>query len=270
MDVLDIIQNPLMFQDTFEKAKLELEDEQKKKKTERKNAIQEIITDVSSNVSQNETIVFADPGPAVSGDLSEILLVDDLTVKIENMRQCFIASFNERIEYEQSKSNCTSQMIVNLRNVCKQFTTNEVCHVFVALNLDDKFVNRQISANSRFNVYAFSKVLEIAFAMQNRYIHTKTLYSFLKSLVLCREANVAFTYHLQVASLSKAFRVARWQEAYLQRQDLSKATAKAQRSQLIATLDLFGVIANNQLKSEKNVIVLKDNPVTRQIIKMLD
>lgn len=266
MNLADVMSNTEIFDDITAQAVALNAKEIEETKTTEEIAKAPVVKTVSLN--NTNTIKSVDIGESISGDINDMFTAIEDVKEIEEMRMHFAVAFDARIDYERSKENCTMKMINNLTVVKNQFMSDDICQVFVALHINESFVNKQQSVKNRFNVYAFFKVAEIARALKGFYSSNKTINCFMRSMIKCSENNVPFTQGLQLASLSKAFRISRNNESYLTRHDLSKATAQAQRSQMIASLEVFDAIASNNEKSDDNVIALKDTPVTRQLIKM--
>lgn len=266
MNLADVMTNTAIFDDiTAQAVALNAKEIEETKTTEETTKTPVIKAALSRNKS---TIKPVEVCETVPGDIADMFAAINDTKEIEEMRMHFAVAFDARIDYERSKENCTTKMISNFTTIKSQFMSDDICQVFVALHIDEGFVNRQQSVKNRFNVYAFFKVAEIARALKGFYSSNKTINCFMRSMIKCSENNVPFTHSLQLASLSQAFRISRNDESYLTRHDLSKATAKAQRSQMIASLEVFDAIASNNEKSSNNVIALKDTPVTRQLTKM--
>lgn len=270
LDISAIIKDPSIFSDITAIAKTALDAE---KERQRLIPVAEpvfIENKIANRLSEANKIVPVNPGQTIEGDMIDIIQANNDESKWNEMRMCFTMAFEDRIAFESTKEDCTNQMIDNLISVSKEFTSDRVCRSFVALGIDASFVNRNSSKFSRFNVYALQKVAEIVKAMTGLHIRTATIRCFLKSLFACRVAEVPFTKQLQLAALSKDIRISKSHDALLTRHTLSKATAAAQRSQMIVTLEGLNMLASNNMKGDKNVITLKDTPATRQLIKMID
>ena len=267
MNLADVMSNTEIFDDiTAQAVALNAKEIEETKTTEEITKAPVINT---ASLNNKRTIKSVDIGERVSGDIDDMFAaIASNTEKIEETRMHFAVAFDARIDYEQSKENCTTKMINNFTVLKNQFMSDDICQVFFALHIDESFVNKQQSVKNRFNVYAFFKVAEIARALKGYYSSNKTINCFMKSMIKCLENNVSFTQALQLASLSQEYRISHNDARYLTRHNLSKATAQAQRSQMIASLEVFDLIASNNEKSSDNVIALKDTPVTRKLIKM--
>lgn len=203
----------------------------------------------------------------VEGDLKAMKENFSLEDK-EAMKAEIVAGFATRKAFEQSQPGLSSKMIPNLDAEEKKMATIGAAGLFLAMDIDTGFINREISTGSRFNVYAFQKLNDLIVALDGGFIQNAINRAIVTSLFNFRDAGLAFTGHAALAAASDKVKVDRTIAKHLARHTVSEATAPTQKSSTMTALKTLGIVINTGTHGHE-VWQLTDTPQTRRLEEVI-
>jgi hypothetical protein len=115
--------------------------------------------------------------------------------------------------------------------------------VLLAAGVDPEFINRQIHAGARYNVYALGKFADLVFALTDGPMQNAINRACMRSLFNCRRAGVEFTGELARASASDKVRVSEVLRKHLISHTVSAVTAPTQASSTMQALQTLGIVS---------------------------
>ncbi|PZR92281.1 MAG: hypothetical protein DI537_13935 [Stutzerimonas stutzeri] len=210
------------------------------------------------------------PAPAhVPGTMKE--LAGNVTPEaILLMTDAVNHEFDGRIAFEQSKPAVGPNLVANLETARKRMTSEAAVRVFCAIDLDPTFINREISAGKRFNVYALKeKVTDLIVGLSAGFMSDRRIICVLTSMFRFQDAGVPFTGITASAAISDKIKVDRKTGALLTRHTVAANTAPTQQSQVMNALETLGIVTSNRQKGENEVFTLTDTPQTRALKEVL-
>lgn len=203
----------------------------------------------------------------VAGEFTEMTAA--VTDKVKQKKAAAIQSqFDARIAYEKAKNPDNEKMEANLTGYAKKMTTLPLAAVLAATDIDPAFINREIAAGKRFNVYAIDKVNDILTRLETGHGRNEINAAVMRSLFKFRAAGVPFTGPMAVAAASDKVKVEKAMEKLLVRYTVSPATAPTQSSSTMNALQTLGVVVNRGT-AKFPVWVLTDTPQTRRLEEVL-
>lgn len=199
----------------------------------------------------------------VPGDLkalkSEIALEDK-----EEMREEIKAQFESRRNFEKAQPGLSSKMIPNLDAEEKKMASIGVAGLFLAMNVDPDFINREVSTGSRFNIYAFQKVNDLLVALDGGFMQNAINRAIVTSLFNFRDAGIPFTGAAALCAVSDKIKADRAIVKHLVRHTVSANTASTQKSSTMTALKTLGIVENSGTRGHE-VWTLTDTPATRRL-----
>jgi hypothetical protein len=213
----------------------------------------------------------ATPAPfvpvVIDGDLGA--LVDAVSEDDrKNMAAKVHAEFDARQKFEAMKNAENEKIQTNLKNYASKLGSLGAAGILTAISVDPAFINREISAGSRFNVYAIDKVNDLVAALETGVMRNAINIAIMKSLFKFRAAGVAFTGIAANAAVSDKIRVEKAMKDLLVRHTVSAATAPTQASSTMAALHTLGIVSNRGSKKHPHW-ELTDTPQTRRLEALL-
>jgi hypothetical protein len=203
----------------------------------------------------------------VEGDLKEMAAA--VTEKAKKRKAEEVTSeFERRAAYEKSKNPDNAKMATNLSAYAKKMATLPLCAILAATDIDPGFLNREISAGKRFNVYAIDKVNDVLVALETGHMKNQINAAVMRSLFKFRAAGVPFTGAMAVAAASDKVKIEKAVEKLLVRYTVSPATAPTQSSSTMNALQTLGIVINRGTQKFP-VWVLTDTPQTRRLEEVL-
>lgn len=216
---------------------------------------------VTAVVEDNYTPVF------VEGDLKEMASAvpeKEKTVMIKAIAN----EFSARSAYEARKNPDNLKMSKNLDAYAKKMGTAPLAAILAATAVDPDFINREIAAGKRFNVYAIDKVNDILTALETGHMKNEINRAVMLSLFKFRAAGVPFTGAMAIAAASDKVKVEKAVAGLLVRYTVSAATAPTQCSSTMNALSTLGVVVNRGT-AKFPVWALTDTPQTRRLEEVL-
>lgn len=203
----------------------------------------------------------------VEGDFGE-MLKEITTEARENTSAQIRLAFNHRADFELAKNPEGEKMQANLKGYEKKLSALGACAVLIASRVDTDFINREVSAGNRFNVYAIDKVNDIVSALESGVMRNAVNKAIMQSLFKFRAAGIAFTGVAAIAATSDKVKVEKALTALLVRHTVSAATAPTQSSSTMSALQTLGVVVNRGSKKFPEW-QLTDTPQTRRLEAVL-
>lgn len=203
----------------------------------------------------------------VPGDFKEMTeAVEDADKTV--MAAAVQSEFDRRLSFELTKNPGNEKMKTNLAGYAKKMTTLPLAGVLCATDIDPGFINREISAGKRYNVYAIDKVNDILSRLETGHGKNEINAAVMRSLFKFRAAGVPFTGLMAVAAASDKVKVEKAMEALLVRYTVSPNTAPTQASSTMNALQTLGIVINRGT-AKFPVWVLTDTPQTRRLEEVL-
>ena len=136
--------------------------------------------------------------------------------------------------------------------------------LFLAMDIDPSFINREVSTGSRFNVYAFQKVNDLIVALDGGFMQNAINKAIVTSLFNFRDAGIPFTGAAALAAASDKVKADRAMTKHLVRHTVSANTASTQKSSTMTALKTLGIVTNSGTRGAE-VWTLTDTPATRRL-----
>jgi hypothetical protein len=214
--------------------------------------------------------------PATDGDAADIDPVDHVPGDLKVMKGDFtldaketkklevIQEFAARKLFEAAQPGMSSKMLPNLEAEEKKMATIGAAGLFLAMDIDPGFINREVSTGSRFNVYAFQKVNDLIVALDGGFMQNAINKAIVMSLFNFRDAGLPFTGAAALAAASDKVKADRAMTKHLVRHTVSANTASTQKSSTMTALKTLGIVTNSGTRGAE-VWSLTDTPQTRRL-----
>ncbi|WP_326894603.1 hypothetical protein U8P73_36325 (plasmid) [Rhizobium beringeri] len=175
-----------------------------------------------------------------------------------------VTSFEDRIAFEKAQPGLSSKMVPNLEAEQKKMATIGAAGLFLAMDIDPGFINREVSTGSRFNVYALQKVNDLIVALDGGFMQNAINKAIVQSLFNFRDAGIPFTGNAALAAASDKVKADRAITKHLVRHTVSANTASTQKSSTMTALKTLGIVENTGTRGNE-VWTLTDTPATRRL-----
>jgi hypothetical protein len=182
----------------------------------------------------------------------------------EGKRDEIISEFTDRKAFEAAQPGMSSKMLPNLEAVEKKMATIGAAGLFLAMDIDPSFINREVSTGSRFNVYAFQKVNDLIVALDGGFMQNAINRAIVQSLFNFRDAGIPFTGTAALCAASDKVKADRAITKHLVRHTVSANTASTQKSSTMVALKTLGIVTNSGARGQE-VWTLTDTPQTRRL-----
>lgn len=186
----------------------------------------------------------------------------------EGMKAEIVMSFEDRINFEKAQPGLSSKMIPNLEAEQKKMATIGAAGLFLAMDIDPAFINREVSTGSRFNVYALQKVNDLIVALDGGFLQNAINRAIVASLFNFRDAGIPFTGAAALAAVSDKVKADRAITKHLVRHTVSANTASTQKSSTMTALKTLGIVENTGARGNE-VWTLTDTPATRRLEEVI-
>lgn len=199
----------------------------------------------------------------VPGELKELkgnFTLEDKQAKKDEI----VAEFTERKDFERAQPGMSSKMIPNLDAEEKKMATIGAAGIFLAMDIDPSFINREVSTGSKFNVYALQKVNDLIVALDGGFMQNAINRAIVMSLFNFRDAGVPFTGQAALCAVSDKIKADRAISKHLVRHTVSANTASTQKSSTMTALKTLGIVTNSGPRGQE-VWTLTDTPATRRL-----
>ncbi|NKL08407.1 hypothetical protein GFL39_26415 [Rhizobium leguminosarum bv. viciae] len=203
------------------------------------------------------------PTKRVEGVLKEMKAEFEPEAK-EGKKAEIVMSFDDRIAFEKAQPGLSSKMIPNLEAEQKKMATIGAAGLFLAMDIDPGFINREVSTGSRFNVYALQKVNDLIVALDGGFMQNAINKAIVQSLFNFRDAGIPFTGNAALAAVSDKVKADRAITKHLVRHTVSANTASTQKSSTMTALKTLGIVENTGARGNE-VWTLTDTPATRRL-----
>jgi hypothetical protein len=203
------------------------------------------------------------PTKRVDGVLKEMKAEFEPEAK-EAKKVEIVTSFEDRIAFEKAQPGLSSKMVPNLEAEQKKMATIGAAGLFLAMDIDPGFINREVSTGSRFNVYALQKVNDLIVALDGGFMQNAINKAIVQSLFNFRDAGIPFTGNAALAAASDKVKADRAITKHLVRHTVSANTASTQKSSTMTALKTLGIVENTGTRGNE-VWTLTDTPATRRL-----
>ncbi|MBY3231840.1 hypothetical protein [Rhizobium laguerreae] len=203
------------------------------------------------------------PVKRVEGVLKEMKAEFEPEAK-EAKKADIVMSFEDRIAFEKAQPGLSSKMVPNLEAEQKKMATIGAAGLFLAMDIDPGFINREVSTGSRFNVYALQKVNDLIVALDGGFMQNAINKAIVQSLFNFRDAGIPFTGNAALAAASDKVKADRAITKHLVRHTVSANTASTQKSSTMTALKTLGIVENTGTRGNE-VWTLTDTPATRRL-----
>lgn len=180
------------------------------------------------------------------------------------MKTEIVDAFTTRKDFEKAQPGLSSKMIPNLEAEEKKMATIGAAGLFLAMDIDPSFINREVSTGSRFNVYAFQKVNDLIVALDGGFMQNAINRAIVASLFNFRDAGIPFTGTAALCAVSDKIKADRAIAKHLVRHTVSANTASTQKSSTMTALKTLGIVTNSGPRGQE-VWALTDTPQTRRL-----
>lgn len=211
----------------------------------------------------SDEIVDLTPVKRVEGVLKEMKAQFEPEAK-EAKKAEIVMSFEDRIAFEKAQPGLSSKMVPNLEAEQKKMATIGAAGLFLAMDIDPIFINREVSTGSRFNVYALQKVNDLIVALDGGFMQNAINKAIVQSLFNFRDAGIPFTGNAALAAASDKVKADRAITKHLVRHTVSANTASTQKSSTMTALKTLGIVENTGTRGNE-VWTLTDTPATRRL-----
>lgn len=156
----------------------------------------------------------------------------------------------------------------SLKKAEKELATIGAAGFFCAVDIDPSFINRQVSGDGRFNVYALDKMRDLISGIGGGFIQNPINRAVIASMLNFRDAGVPFTMQHMQAAISHDVKVERAVTKHLVRHTVAAGTAPTQSSQMSHALQVMGVVTASTI-GRVTTFSLTDTPQTRRLEQVL-
>lgn len=204
----------------------------------------------------------------VPGDIKA--MIDNVTLEARHQKADEIrAELVARREHDTSDGRTMGPGKTNsLKKAEKDLATPGAAGFFCAVDIDPSFINRNISGDGRFNVYALDKIRDIISGIGGGFLQNPINRAVLASMLNFRDANIPFTMAHMQAAISSGVKIERALAKHLVRHTVAPSTAPTQSSQMSHALQVLG-IATAQTVGRVTTFTLTDTPQTRRLEQVL-
>jgi hypothetical protein len=163
---------------------------------------------------------------------------------VMTMAHSIAKQIDERVEFQRVKAPDGNASIERtLLAARKELATLRGAKVLMASNVTPDFINRTLHDGSRYNVYAFGKLADIARSLIEGVTLSNAINNaVVKSLFRCKKAGVGFTLEIAKAAASDKIRIDPTLSKHLIRHTVSASTAPTQASSTMQALETLGVV----------------------------
>lgn len=179
--------------------------------------------------------------------------------------KAFATAFDNRSAHETLMNKGGTSIQDKLKSVRQRFETPGVAALTVAANVSPDFINRSVSGDKRFNVYAIQKMADILQGLRTGHVKNQVNKAIVASMFACEKAKQPFTGHLALASVSSSIKVKeKGVASILTRHTVAESTAATQASSTLNALEVLGAVKNTGT-TRAPIWTLQPGPVTERL-----
>ncbi|MGV1754870.1 hypothetical protein [Agrobacterium sp. CG674] len=207
--------------------------------------------------------------PHTPGDIKE--MIANVTLEQRTAKAAEIASeLATRIDNDTRGERVMGPSKLNsLQKAQKELATVGAAGFFVAADIDPSFINRSISGDGRFNVYALDKIRDLITGVDGGFLKNPINRAVLLSLFNFRDAGVPFTMGAMQAAISHDVKVeGKNILKHLVRHTVAASTAPTQSSQMSHALQAMGIVTAQTI-GRMTTFTLTDTPTVRRLEQVL-
>lgn len=218
---------------------------------------EEVQNQITINLSQNETMSFDD---LIAG----ITEADKLA-----KAQAIGAAFDDRLAFlAKDKPDNLNQPKTLTKYRAKLALPSKAAALLVT-GTDETFINRSTSGDSRYNVYAIDKLIDVVNALTGGQLGNAVNKAILKSMVNFKQASLAFDGRMAQAATSDKIAVSdKKMAALLNRHNVAANTASTQTSSTMSALQTLGIVINKG-SAKFPIYELTDTPASQKVQQLL-
>lgn len=178
-------------------------------------------------------------------------------------------AIDDRIEWlKTNKPNNTTQA-PKLMAYRKKLAMPSKAAVLLVSGTNEEFINRSISKDSVYNLYAIDKVIDFVNGLAGDKLSNAINRAIFKSMINFKAEGIAFTGEMARAAASDKITVQdKKAKSLLMRHTVDAGTAPTQASSTMAALQTLGVVVNKGTMRAP-VYELQDTPVTTKLQQLL-
>lgn len=201
---------------------------------------------------------------------TEVKTLDDLLGEVTEKKAAETAkaiemNYATRAKFEQDNGG-SENIQKTLSKLIKTMTSPGYGKMFLALGIDPNFMNRQLTASKRYNVYAADKLADLTYGLISGHFKNAVNANVLRGLFKARAAGVPFTGKAAQACASDKIVVDKQLKDALSgcRHTMSASTAPTQSSSTMNALETMGIV-HNKGTQKFPIYELTDKPVVAKL-----
>lgn len=182
--------------------------------------------------------------------------------ELDAQRVVIAGDFDERASYEADNNEDNLRIQDTLKKCRASMIQGRKVGAMLATATSSEFINRSISANKRYNVYAIEKVADVLDALNGGVLRNAITNAIMRSMFQFRAAGEVFNGEMAKAAASDKIRVQGNIKNLLVRYTVSSGTAPTQSSSSLQALATVGIVENKG-SPKFPVYELTDTPQTK-------
>lgn len=218
---------------------------------------EEVQQQIAINLSENETVSFDEL-------LANIAEADKL-----KKAQAIGAAFDDRLAFLAKDKPGNLNQPKTLTKYRAKLAMPSKAAALIVTGTDEEFINRSTSGDSRYNVYAIDKLIDVVNALTGGQLGNKVNQAILKSMVNFKKAAIPFDGRMAQAATSDKITVTdKKMRDLLNRHDVAASTASTQTSSTMSALQTLGIVINKG-SAKFPIYELTDTPASQKVQKLL-
>lgn len=175
--------------------------------------------------------------------LSDLLLTITPAQVVAKLVDIGVA-FNNRRAHETLTASANSSIQDKLKGYEKKLALPGIAALMCATRMSAEFMNREMMAGKRFNVYAIDKVADLLHGLNSGHFKNAINVAIVKSLFKFEAAGIPFTGAAALAAASDKVKIEKGWNAHLIRHTVDAGTAPTQSSSTMNALAAVGIVVN--------------------------
>jgi hypothetical protein len=218
---------------------------------------EEVQQQIIINLSQNETMSFDDliAGIAEADKLAKAVAIG--------------TAFDDRLAYLAKEKPGNLNQPKTLTKYRGKLALPSKAAALLVTGTDETFINRSTSGDSRYNVYAIDKLIDVVNALTGGQLGNAVNKAILKSMVNFKQASIAFDGRMAQAATSDKITVSdKKMAALLNRHNVAANTASTQTSSTMSALQTLGIVINKG-SAKFPIYELTDTPASQKVQNLI-
>ncbi len=193
-------------------------------------------------------------------NLIKAVTADQTATKIAEITNAFEA----RKAHEALTASANSSIQDKLVAYHKKMALPGIATLLVAIDVSPSFINRELTAGKRFNVYAIDKTNDLLHGLNSGHFKNAINQAVLKSMFAFEKAKIAFDGQAALAAASDKVATKKELVPFLTRHTVDAGTAPTQSSSTMNALMAIGAVKNTG-SAKFPIWVLTGEPVTEKL-----